>query len=390
MKRERFERIERQFAPSDELVEQVLAKAEKLSAGEVTEKPMEGGIFMKNNIIRKKRTIPIVTAAASLVLVFCGAACFGKMGTEKPEVSPHENASESMTVTQKQEEQAENKEKESTADKTESKQASSSAGEPKDESETKSREWVFLTEEGKDAAWHPDAGEDGSAEAAVRNIDAEVYTNFELDGRGYHYVTGKGENYSELYEDYTFNRNIPNDSYIGEYLAHIDMVPWFGDVELTKGAEVYSLRNIDSDHLLAVKFDGSELYYLYAADSFAADSFESFTEAVQLRAVTFGGECVNRSQTYHASREQYLMIDDSTEFNELVFSLSGELVSQPTGEMAWQTFLDVPLFGGSLSFKWYADGYVTVNAFGNEATYNIGADAAGQIIDHISANGHTI
>ena len=66
MKRERFERIEKQFAPSDELVEQVLAKAEKLSAGEVTEKPMEGGIIMKNNIIRKNRTIPIVTAAASL------------------------------------------------------------------------------------------------------------------------------------------------------------------------------------------------------------------------------------------------------------------------------------------------------------------------------------
>lgn len=57
--------------------------------------------------------------------------------------------------------------------------------------------------------------------------------------------------------------------------------------------------------------------------------------------------------------------------------------------MAWQTFLDAPLYGGSLSFKWYPEGYVTVNAFGMEKTYDIGEDAAAEIIDYINVNSHS-
>ena len=408
MRSEEFERIEKKLAPDDELVSRVMAKARELSQDEKAMKEYvrkEGVITMeknnieKNNAVVKNRWGLLLTSAAALLLVVGGIAFFSSKTslpeTKAPSVNAGASENEPETAVQKVDSEAEattekkNGNDETTEEKTET-TADSKADDKPDEASRPEQVSPPFDPSDDDTSqhedWHADSGEEGTATAHSPQLSAkDEYTSFELDGISYNYASSnKGDGFIDLYQDYQFDAAIPNMSYIGEQLCSVEIPSMYGDIRPNIGAEVYSLRTFDSGYLVAVRYDGEDGFYLFINESCGFPDVESMVNALRLSSVTFGGESLSRRVEKYAGSDDYVVMADSTVLQEKIFALQGERTDPPTGDMVWQTFLDAPLYGGSVSFKWYAEGYVTVVTHWTENTYDIGADAAGEIIDLIN------
>ena len=67
---------------------------------------------------------------------------------------------------------------------------------------------------------------------------------------------------------------------------------------------------------------------------------------------------------------------------QLILSADGELTDTAYGEAAWKTYLDAPIYGASVNFTCYSEGYIAVNYFGNTAVYNVGTDTTSRITEY--------
>ena len=409
MKRDVFERIEKKLEPEDALVAKVLERAEELVKDENTPVSNRNTISFRYGLV--------ISSVAALTLIVGVTAFLGtnlNIDDSSSDVSVLEHA-ESTKDTSSSNDRKETQKSDSSSDitetinededsqKDEEPEASSSEMEETENSEVEN---IQEDEHPKDIspeiketenidsereAWYPDREGEFYTEVTALALPTSEYISFELNGKTYRFACGTyGEIYSLIDHSYLGGTNIPNDSYVDELIAYSDISSLYGDIRPDAPVEVYSLKYVDSDYLVAVKFmdfNNDQRYYLYADTEYTYDSFSDLIYALNMEKCAFDGQAINRrTEPYCIS-----LIDHQTELIQMLLELDGNLTDTAYGDMAWETFLDAPLYGGSLSFKWYASGYVTVNAFGYEyeKTYDIGADAAIRIIDYIDANSYS-
>ena len=241
------------------------------------------------------------------------------------------------------------------------------------------------------AEWFPDSGNDypvtaeegdGYQQAGVLALPTEEYREIALDGQTYHFACG---DYGEIWEFYIGSNNIPNSSYIGEYITTVDAASLYGDIRPNTQAEIYSLKYADSSFMVAAKFpnfNNDQRYYLFANTEKYYGSFSELIYALNMDKYTFNGQAIN----VYDNTKKY--IDDDSELTQLFLSADGELTDTAYGETAWKTYLDAPMYGASVNFTCYSEGYIAVNVFGNTAVYNAGTAVTDSITSYINNNSH--
>lgn len=392
MNRNVFERIEKKLKPDKALIDEVLAKAEKISKTkgaapgmtfEHKESPTITTASAQRSVTAsvKNQLGLVLSSAAALALIVAMTVFFGA----NKDIHSGENAPRVSAVV------SDNELSDNAHDMftTDDEQVQNSFADNTDENDQQWTERPDIQHNEYDE-WLPDTeyDEDGNAfsKAIALGSPTDEYASFELNGKLYHFACGNyGEIYSMLDEGYISRNNIPNSSYIGEKMATVKISSQYTDIRPNASAEIYSLKYTDPDYLAAVRFidqNDDPRYYLYAVTERSYDSFAELLHALNIEKCAFDGQAINRRSG------EYAFIDDESVLVQKILSLDGERADNAHGEMAWETILDTPLYGGSLSFKWYTEGYVIVNAFGAEKTYAIGKETVEEIAQYINNNGH--
>lgn len=398
MKKNNYKRIESQLSPDEKLIRSVMDKAESFSA-----EPEKAQAYLQEHDISEKPAIKhtgryaIVAAAAALVLAF-GVAAFVRQGDDSIKTDPSA-ASETGSkpdVASSVNDITSISEKESAAPaETSAPRADVSAAEKEAEGHAETApelpedDDTVYTDGRED--WFPDAGYDypvtaedgdGYQQAGVLALPTEEYVDIELDGVNYHFACG---DYGEIWEFYIGSGNIPNSSYIGEFITTVDAASLYGDIRPNTTAEVYSLKYVPSDFMVAVKFpyfNNDQRYYLFANTQKTYDGFVDLMTVLNMDKYTFNGQAIN---VYNGTTKY---IDDDSELAQLIISADGVPADTAYGEAQWKTYLDTPMYGASVNFTCYSEGYIAVNYFGNTAVYNVGTDVTDSITNYINNNSH--
>lgn len=407
MKKNDFERIEKQLSPDDKLIQSVMEKAEMFSA-----EPEKAQEYLKEHDISEKPAIKhtgrytVIAAAAALVLVF-GVTAFIKSSdnsikTDRTAVSKADNMIEAVSKAESKAESISSADEISSVSEKESAAPAEnnavSEAEQKEEkieeiskADNSTSELEPETVDDGRAEWFPDAGNDypvtaeegdGYQQAVVLELPIDEYIDLELDGVNYHFACG---DYGEIWEFYIGSSNIPNSSYIGEYITTVDAASLYGDIRPNTQAEIYSLKYADSGFMVAAKFpnfNNDQRYYLFANTEKYYGSFSELIYALNMDKYTFNGQAIN----VYDGMTKY--VDDDSELTQLFLSADGELTDTAYGEVQWTTYLDAPMYGASVNFTCYSEGYIAVNVFGNTAVYNVGTAVTDSITSYINNNSH--
>lgn len=407
MNKNDYRRIERQLSPDDKLVRSVMEKAEMFSA-----EPEKAGEYLREHDIIEKPAIKhtgryaAIAAAAALVMVF-GVTAFIKSSddsikTDPTAVSKADSLMETVSEAESKADTASSvTEVSSVSEKESAAPVETSATSQVEQKEEKNQEISKpdsspaqpepkAVDDGR-AEWFPDAGNDypvtaeeggGDQQAAVLALPIEEYRDIELNGINYHFACG---DYGEIWEFYIGSGNIPNSSYIGDFIDYVDAASLYGDIRPNTQAEVYSLKYVPSDFMVAAKFpnfNNDQRYYLFANTEKYYGSFSELMYALNMDKYTFNGQAIN----VYDGMTKY--VDDDSELAQLFLSADGELADTPYGEAQWKTYLDAPMYGASVNFTCYSDGYIAVNYFGNTAVYNVGTTVTDSITNYINDNSH--
>ena len=407
MKKNDFERIEKQLSPDDKLIQSVLEKAEMFSA-----EPEKAQEYLREHDISEKPAIKhtgryaVIAAAAALVLVF-GVTAFIKSSdnsikTDRTAVSKADSMIEAVSKAESKANSTPSTAEESSVSDIDSlapaeNNAVSEAEQKEEKNEEISKadnstsELEPETVDDGRAEWFPDAGNDypvtaeegdGYQQAVVLELPIDEYIDLELDGVNYHFACG---DYGEIWEFYIGSSNIPNSSYIGEYITTVDAASLYGDIRPNTQAEIYSLKYADSGFMVAAKFpnfNNDQRYYLFANTEKYYGSFSELIYALNMDKYTFNGQAIN----VYDGMTKY--VDDDSELTQLFLSADGELTDTAYGEVQWTTYLDAPMYGASVNFTCYSEGYIAVNVFGNTAVYNVGTAVTDSITSYINNNSH--
>ena len=407
MKKNDFERIEKKLSPDDKLIQSVMEKAEMFSA-----EPEKAQEYLKEHDISEKPAIKhtgryaVIAAAAALVLVF-GVTAFIKSSdnsikTDRTAVSKADSMIEAVSKAESKAESISSADEISSVSEKESaapveNNAVSEAEQKEEKIEEISKHDISTVDSKTEtvddgrAEWFPDPGNDypataeegdGYQQAGVLALPTEEYREFELDGQTYHFACG---DYGEIWEFYIGSNNIPNSSYIGEYITTVDAASLYGDIRPNTQAEIYSLKYADSGFMVAAKFpnfNNDQRYYLFANTEKYYGSFSELMYALNMDKYTFNGQAIN----VYDNTKKY--IDDDSELAQLILSADGELTDTAYGEAQWKTYLDAPIYGASVNFTCFSEGYIAVNVFGNTAVYNVGTAVTDSITSYINNNSH--
>ncbi len=407
MKKNDFERIEKRLSPDDKLIQSVMEKAEMFSA-----EPEKAQEYLKEHDISEKPAIKhtgryaVIAAAAALVLVF-GVTAFIKSSdnsikTDRTAISKADSMIEAVSKAESKANSTPSTAEESSVSDIDSlapaeNNAVSEAEQKEEKNEEISKadnstsELEPETVDDGRAEWFPDAGNDypvtaeegdGYQQAVVLELPIDEYIDLELDGVNYHFACG---DYGEIWEFYIGSSNIPNSSYIGEYITTVDAASLYGDIRPNTQAEIYSLKYADSGFMVAAKFpnfNNDQRYYLFANTEKYYGSFSELIYALNMDKYTFNGQAIN----VYDGMTKY--VDDDSELTQLFLSADGELTDTAYGEVQWTTYLDAPMYGASVNFTCYSEGYIAVNVFGNTAVYNVGTAVTDSITSYINNNSH--
>ena len=407
MKKNDFERIEKLLSPDDKLIQSVMEKAEMFSA-----EPEKAQEYLKEHDISEKPAIKhtgrytVIAAAAALVLVF-GVTAFIKSSdnsikTDRTAISKADSMIEAVSKAESKANSTPSTAEESSVSDIDSlapaeNNAVSEAEQKEEKNEEISKadnstsELEPETVDDGRAEWFPDAGNDypvtaeegdGYQQAVVLELPIDEYIDLELDGVNYHFACG---DYGEIWEFYIGSSNIPNSSYIGEYITTVDAASLYGDIRPNTQAEIYSLKYADSGFMVAAKFpnfNNDQRYYLFANTEKYYGSFSELIYALNMDKYTFNGQAIN----VYDGMTKY--VDDDSELTQLFLSADGELTDTAYGEVQWTTYLDAPMYGASVNFTCYSEGYIAVNVFGNTAVYNVGTAVTDSITSYINNNSH--
>ncbi len=203
----------------------------------------------------------------------------------------------------------------------------------------------------------------------------EQYTFFEINGikySGRRREVGAG-NIGEKVGSETLSgyASHPNDSPSGVHYREFD---------------VFEIKNISSEKLLAVQMDGK--YYAFLADSSTPPAtFGDFLDDYGLIETLKLGRFTKK---YSGEDDKYFRLNDDAYIWDVLNSCK-EAASIGTGLWTSQNYISFTVTSDALGVYKHVmyvseDGYLWTNAFDYAYLYNIGKDAAGKIISHALEN----
>ncbi|WP_295154689.1 hypothetical protein [uncultured Ruminococcus sp.] len=387
MKDNDYKRIEDQLDPDDRLVQNVMDKAAQFSANSALEEEYLKEHDVPDAVkVRRSNGYRYMLSTAAAVALVLGVNVYihsnSPVKPREPETASAEKTAEDVTESTTETEFTENAPSaEIPADETES-----TADTPESNADDSAVENIGIGR----LEWKPDRTADsfetesGDGQAAVLAPAADLYRSFELNGKTYQFACGS---YGEIYDDPIVGYNIPNDSYICEFLTNVEVPSMFGDSLPSAQAEVYNLMFADPNYLVAVRFidvNGDDRYYLFADMDHSFDTLKEHLIALNIDIYTFDGTAIIRRDGVRS------FIDDDTELKEMLLSADGEKTDTACGEAVCEIYLDTPLYGGSVGYTVYSDGYISViNGFGSESVYDVGTETTSQLIEYINENAHS-
>ncbi|MBO4866678.1 MAG: hypothetical protein J5582_08925 [Ruminococcus sp.] len=387
MKDNDFRRIENQLEPDDRLVRNVIDKASELSANsEMAEDYLKSHDVTETITVKHNRVYRYVLSAAAALALVLGAGIYirsnNAVKTHTHDASSTEENAAVVTDSTPETSVTENVPvSESIAEAVESTVDTPDSVADESESEIK--------DDGR-SEWKPDRtadsfeNENGNGQAAVLAPATDEYRSFEMNGKTYYFACG---NKGEIYDpEHMIRNNIPNISYINEFLTNAEVPSTFGDIRPSAQAEVYSLQFADPGYLVAVRFidvNGDERYYLFADMDHSFDTLEEHLLALNIDIYTFDGTAIIRRDGVRS------FIDDDSTLKEMLLSANGEKTDTAYGEALCEIYLDTPIYGGSVGYTVYSDGYIgVVNGFGSESIYKVGTETTAQIASYINEKCH--
>lgn len=219
----------------------------------------------------------------------------------------------------------------------------------------------------------PEPDEDGTVKDIAQVPSFPIDELFKIEWNGLVY-TSINSNFAKA-QNYSADRSIPNDSYIGEQLDSVQLTADNGKIY---NAGIYAVRYTFDDLVIALKFDESPRYFLYMNLDFEYDTFYEFLLAMDFEKYVISGDVMNRDNYYN------FKTIDSGELLEKTLMLSGESCQHSSDENVWQSFFSSPLYGSAITFKWYPDGVVEVVTDESVHAYYVGQDSTAQIINYIN------
>ena len=204
----------------------------------------------------------------------------------------------------------------------------------------------------------------------------------ELDVGGVRYLGRKAEIYADMVLDK-----------IGDYTAYgFDEIEW---KNYTKSAEAYSIKGISSDCVVAVKLEGTNVYYAYINAHYKPETLGDFIDDVNLKELlSFGNISYNYSKiiedTYINERIEFADVDDKLIWQNL---LSDTTLKNVHSDETWyeKTVISIGVDIELLCYKnislWITeDGYMHTNILDTGKTFYIGKEKVTELTNYLLDN----
>lgn len=180
---------------------------------------------------------------------------------------------------------------------------------------------------------------------------------------------------------------------IGDYTAHgFDEI---NQISYTKNAEVYSVKNISSDCVVAVKPDGVEEYYIYTNAHYKPKTLGDFIDDLNLREIiSFGNASYNYSKiiddTYINEKVQFINVGDKVIWEKLLNDTKLKNIHSDEefyGPSIISIRVDIELLGYENIGLWITeDGYMQTNILDTGKTFFIGKEKVAEITNYLLDN----
>lgn len=180
---------------------------------------------------------------------------------------------------------------------------------------------------------------------------------------------------------------------LGQYTAY-----GFDDINQTKhtkNATVYSVKNISSDCVVAVKPDGVEEYYIYTNAHYKPKTLGDFIDDLNLREIiSFGNASYNYSKiiddTYISEKVQFINVGDKVIWEKLLNDTKLKNIHSDEefyGPSIISIRVDIELLGYENIGLWITeDGYMQTNILDTGKTFFIGKEKVAEITNYLLDN----
>lgn len=220
--------------------------------------------------------------------------------------------------------------------------------------------------------------------------DMPLYDKFNWFKRGDIEFAGR------KYSDSTYG-DVPADK-VGEKLFDVTMTAYeiFSEKEFTMPAQVYAIEGIDTDAAVALKYDGTDDYYVFISRGYFPDSVGGMIDALRLRDTMKLGT-IYIEQVYNGVNGFY-MYDPLTMTDamaETIWKFLDEcrdvrLVSEGAFVGYRQLFTisaDAELIGTANHGIWFTDnGYMITNIMEFGYAFYIGSERIQQLMDNLGVS----
>lgn len=180
---------------------------------------------------------------------------------------------------------------------------------------------------------------------------------------------------------------------IGDYTAcGTDMI---NDIKYTKNAEVYSVKDISSECVVAVKLQGVEACYAYTNPFYKPETLGDFINDLNLKELlSFGTVSYNydeiKGKTYINERVEFTDVTDETIWQKLLYDTT--LKNVHSDEKFYESTVisirvDADLLGYENIGLWITeDGYMHTNILDTGKTFYIGKEKLDEFTNYLLDN----
>lgn len=180
---------------------------------------------------------------------------------------------------------------------------------------------------------------------------------------------------------------------IGDYTAHgTDMI---NDIKYTKNVTVYSVKDISSECVVAVKLEGTEEHYVYVNSHYRHETLGDFIADLNLKELlSFGKVSYNydeiKGKTYINERVDFNDVGDEVIWQKLLSDTT--LKNVYSDEKFYESTVisisvDVDLLGYENIGLWITeDGYMHTNILDTGKTFYIGKEKLNEITNYLLDN----
>ena len=178
---------------------------------------------------------------------------------------------------------------------------------------------------------------------------------------------------------------------VGRELADVTATGFIGEAEKKADATAYAVIGIDERCAAAIKFDGSEEYYVYINSYYLPSTLGEFTDALSLEEnIEFGAASYSYFENGAYKNIEFNDLDDSVIWDMLLSDRDAKSIDNYdshdfTAEMT--VGVSIPLLGyENIALSVTEDGYLITNILNTGKAFFIGKEKTEKFTDYVIDN----